>query len=86
MGIAPKEDQKSTTAGKQNHNHSHQNSIRNDDEAFKMDDIQGSQPVSKQTTIEPEAASSDLQALTINPKDLTNEELEYVIKTGKVPP
>ena len=22
----------------------------------------------------------------INPKDLTNEELEYVIKTGKVPP
>ena len=23
---------------------------------------------------------------SINPKDLTNEELEYVIKTGKVPP
>jgi len=22
----------------------------------------------------------------INPKDLTNEELEYVIKTGKIPP
>ena len=26
------------------------------------------------------------QGLAINPKDLTNEELEYVIKTGKIPP
>ena len=24
--------------------------------------------------------------MMINPKDLTNEELEYVIKTGKIPP
>ena len=24
--------------------------------------------------------------MSINPKDLTNEELEYVIKTGKIPP
>ena len=27
-----------------------------------------------------------IAGLSINPKDLTNEELEYVIKTGKVPP
>lgn len=28
----------------------------------------------------------DLNQVSINPKDLTNEELEYVIKTGKIPP
>ena len=32
------------------------------------------------------AATDDTAQLSINPKDLTNEELEYVIKTGKIPP
>ena len=35
----------------------------------------------------PQSSTSNLDMpRQINPKDLTNEELEYVIKTGKVPP
>ena len=37
--------------------------------------------------IRPQSSTSNLDMpRQINPKDLTNEELEYVIKTGKVPP
>ena len=64
-------------------------------------DITGGKPLESRNTNLDSASASNLTTLPvrpasqagtvdmprqINPKDLTNEELEYVIKTGKVPP